>query len=336
MQNNNPNQTHPTIEEQVFMLQEQSRKSQAIQEELLAQQNSTQAMLAQLFNLVGSLQIKTETAQTAPSTQENNPNTEHTHSPSQYKSSIKIKSPEKWSGPSDKLNIVSWTSSVKNYLKHYNLLETAEGVTVVQSLLKGDAITYFVHQTKTMNHEFETASKLLEHLITWANPKYTQRNIRERIRNLRQQRNQPVFEYITSFQQLMFVVKNMSVEDQLINFSEGLLPKIKLEVAKAGDDITLDEAYRIASACDETTNYAYRNIQTLRQNETNYQYQPNMRRGTPMDVDSFDRRNNNPRNQPSLSKEEREKLMKNNGCFYCRKNNAEHTARNCPEKKNPS
>ena len=44
----------------------------------------------------------------------------------------------------------------------------------------------------------------------------------------------------------MFVVKNMSVEDQLINFSEGLIPRIKLEVAKAGDEITLDEAYRIA------------------------------------------------------------------------------------------
>ena len=120
-----------------------------------------------------------------------------------------------------------------------------------------------------------------------------------------------------------------------MNFSEGLLPKIKLEVAKAGDDISLDEAYSIATACDETNNYAYRNSQALRQNDMNYQnYQyQNIRRGAPMDVDSFDRRNQKYRNQPSLSNEEREKLVKNNGCFYCRKNNAEHTARNCPKKK---
>ena len=205
----------------------------------------------------------------------------------------------------------------------------------MQSLLKGDAMTYYVHQTETMKYEFETASELLEQLVTWANPKYTQRNIREKIRNLRQHRNQPVFEYISAFQQLMFVVKNMSVEDQLINFSEGLIPRIKLEVAKAGDEITLDEAYRIASACDETANYAYRSGQTLRQSETNYQpYQSSIRRGAPMDVDSLDRKNiQNTRTQTSLSKEEKEILLKNDGCFYCRKHNAGHSARYCPEKR---
>jgi len=184
-----------SMEEQIFLLQEQARKSQAIQEELLANQSSTQSMLAQLFTLVQSIQNNTETAQAAQPVQETRSDTK----PSQ-KSSIKIKSPEKWSGPSDKSNIIAWASSVRNYLKHYDLLESEEGATVVQSLLKGDAITYYVHQTETMQHEFETASKLLDQLITWANPKYTQRNIREKIRNLRQRRNQPVFEYISEFQ----------------------------------------------------------------------------------------------------------------------------------------
>ena len=55
---NNQNQNHQSIEEQVFILQEQARKSQTIQEELLAQQNTTQAMLAQLFNLMGNLQLQ--------------------------------------------------------------------------------------------------------------------------------------------------------------------------------------------------------------------------------------------------------------------------------------
>ena len=233
MQNNNPNQAHPSIEEQVFILQEQARKSQEVQEQLLAQQNNNQNLLAQLCSLVQNLQAKTETeaAQAAQNIQANSPNTEPQNNPAFLRSAIKIKSPEKWSGPSDKLSIISWASSVRNYLKHYNLLETAEGATVVQSLLKGDAITYFVHQTETMKHEFGTANELLDHLTSWANPKYTQRNVRERIRSLRQQRNQPVFENITAFQQLMFIVKDMSLPDQLMNYSEGLLPGIKKEVA---------------------------------------------------------------------------------------------------------
>ena len=61
-QNQNPNQQ--SVEEQIFLLQEQSRKSQAIQEELLAQQNSTQAMLAQLIHLVGTLQVTKDPVQT--------------------------------------------------------------------------------------------------------------------------------------------------------------------------------------------------------------------------------------------------------------------------------
>ena len=291
---NNQNQNHQSLEEQVFLLQEQAKKSQEMQDKLLAQQNQNQNLLAQLCGLVQNLQQNSEAAQPAQPAQETRNET-----PIQ-KSTIKIKSPEKWAGPSDRVNIISWASSVRNYLRHYNLLETEEGVTVMQSLLKGDAMTYFVHHTETMNYRFETANKLLDHLVAWANPKYTQRNIRERIRNLRQNRNQPVFEYISAFQQLMFVVKNMSIEDQLINFSEGLLPRIKMEVAKAGDDITLDEAYRIATACDETNNYAYRS-QALRQNDTNYQYQPNMRKGTPMNVDNFDRKNQSQRNHPSFS-----------------------------------
>ena len=190
---NNQNQNHQSIEEQVFLLQEQARKSQEMQEQLLAQQNQNQNLLAQLFTLVQNMQNsqnKTETAQAAQPTQVNSPNNENPHNSAYQRSSIKIKSPEKWAGPSDRSNIISWASSVRNYLRHYNLLETGEGVTVIQSLLKGDAMTYFVHQTETMNHQFETASILLDHLVAWGNPKYTQRNIRERIRNLRQNRNQ--------------------------------------------------------------------------------------------------------------------------------------------------
>ncbi|KAJ3276149.1 hypothetical protein HK104_003702, partial [Borealophlyctis nickersoniae] len=64
---------------------------------------------------------------------------------------------------------------------------------------------------------------------------------------------------------------------------------------------------------------------------------------TPMDIDSTKATNNkkkngNPNNKPSngprapLTEKQRKYLMANQGCFYCRKANAGHQVRNCPEK----
>ena len=182
---------------------------------------------------------------------------------------------------------------------------------MVHSLLKGDAITFYIHSTETLNREFHSAAEILEALKEWANPKYNQRNVRERMRNLRQTRNQPVSEYIAAFQQLAFIVKNMSNEDQLINFTEGLNLRIRLEVAKAGDEISLHEAYRIASMCDQTNNYVYgaRTHQSYQSDTGN--------RGSPMDVDSVDRRGQRA-GKVRLTEEEKEKLKNNNSCYYCR------------------
>ena len=117
-QNQNQKQA---MEEQIFILQEQARKSQTVQDQILAQQTETQHLLAQLFNLVGNLQKNTEAAQatqTAQPNQESQIGKIGSESPQMpnYKSSIKLKSPEKWAGPSDRSNIISWASSVRNYL----------------------------------------------------------------------------------------------------------------------------------------------------------------------------------------------------------------------------
>ena len=77
---NNQNQNHQSLEEQVFLLQEQARKSQEMQEQLLAQQNQNQNLLAQLFTLVQNMQNsqnKTETAQAAHPTQMNSLSSEN-------------------------------------------------------------------------------------------------------------------------------------------------------------------------------------------------------------------------------------------------------------------
>jgi hypothetical protein len=50
-----------------------------------------------------------------------------------------------------------------------------------------------------------------------------------------------------------------------------------------------------------------------------------------MDVDNIDRRGQKVVKK-RLTEEEKEKLKSNNGCYYCRKPNAGHTASYCPEK----
>ena len=307
---------NPSIQGIIQNLQEQINQTQR---ELMNHQANTQNKLEQILLSLNS---------THPSEKINTDNQEQDKIPSKdtkNRQTIKIKSPDKWSGPSDRVNVTAWISSVTNYLNHYSLLQRPEGVAIIHSLLKGDAITYYIHMTETMHREFHSAAEILEILKEWANPKYNQRNIRERMRSLRQTRNQPVIEYITEFQQLAFIVKNMSNEDQLINFTEGLDPRIRMEVAKAGDEISLDEAYRIATMCDQTNNYIYssRTYQSYQSNTGN--------RGSPMDVDSIDKRGQRFA-KVRLTNEEKERLKNSNGCYYCRKPNAGHTAAYCPEK----
>lgn len=52
----------------------------------------------------------------------------------------------------------------------------------------------------------------------------------------------------------------------------------------------------------------------------------------PMEVDAITASSPNPSGRKKLTDREREYLRKNNGCFYCRKINAGHDSRNCPEK----
>ena len=104
-----------------------------------------------------------------------------------------------------------------------------------------------------------------------------------------------------------------------------MIPRIRIEVAKAGDEIALDEAYKIAIMCDQTNSYVYggKPYQSY-QNHT-------FNRGSPMDVDNIDRRGQR-MVKVRLTDEEKEKLKNNNGCYYCRKLNAGHIASYCPEK----
>jgi hypothetical protein len=229
---------NPSIQGIIQNLHEQINRTQS---ELMNHQTDTQNKLNQILLALNSTHLA-ENNNTRNQEQDKTP-TRDTSS----KQAIKIRSPDKWSGPSDRVNVTAWISSVTNYLNHYGILQNPEGLACIHFLLKGDAITFYIHTTETMKREFHSAAELLDTLKEWANPKYNQRSVKERMRNLRQSRNQPVVEYISAFQQLAFIVKNMTSEDQLIYFTEGLNPRIRMEVAKAGDEISLDEAYKIAT-----------------------------------------------------------------------------------------
>ena len=176
---------NPSIQGFIQMLHEQINRTQT---ELMNHQTDTQNKLEQVLLAINRTHL-TEKNNTKQDVPEKSPSKATAN-----RQTIKIRSPDKWSGPSDRVNVTAWISSVTNYLNYHNILQSQEGVAIVHSLLKGDAITFYIHSTETMKREFHSTDEILGALKEWANPKYNQRNVRERMRNLRQTRNQPVVE----------------------------------------------------------------------------------------------------------------------------------------------
>ena len=136
---------NPSIQGIIQNLHEQINQTQR---ELMNYRTETQNKLEQILLSLNRTQIIEKN---------NQDNYEQDKAPPRdtpNRQAIKIRSPDKWSGPGDRVNVTAWISSVTNYLKHHNITQGQEGVSMVHSLLKGDAITFYIHSTETMNREF--------------------------------------------------------------------------------------------------------------------------------------------------------------------------------------
>jgi hypothetical protein len=227
----------------------------------------------------------------------------------------KIKVPDKWSGPGDRICIQSWSYSMRNYLKYYNL-GGINGVPVVISLLTGTAALWL--QTNTLINNTSTAEELVNRLVEWADPPYNIRKYRDDLAQLKQ-RNQSVVHYIDQFRSICLKIPDISTGEMFERFLEGIRPEIRVAILQQTLN-DLNTAYRVAQAYEGVRVGAYYRPSQHLQN--------NPEPGAPMEVDQVEPG----RRLLRLTEEQRQQLIQNNGCFACRRVQAGHIARNCPHR----
>ena len=138
---------------------------------------------------------------------------------------------------------------------------------------------------------------------------------RDRLHNLRQTTS--AANYINAFQTTVINIPTMSEADRLDKFLRGLKSDIHERVAIQQPE-TLAEACHMANTID-TIRYYTRS----QPNQFLPSSVPRNSGTIPMEVDAIRR--------TTLSPQDRERLRKTGGCFFCRE--VGHMARDCPRKK---
>ena len=156
---------------------------------------------------------------------------------------------------------------------------------------------------------------------------------RDRLARLRQTGS--VREYQDQFRQLVTQIPDYSESEKKDRFLRGLKADVQLQVQMAltlyGGEHSFATIAELASKADTVLFYGRQarttpTARTFVDRATHNRYENGP---SPMDVDSV---TVGTRGQP-LTPGQRTFLMRNNGCFYCRKTNAGHLARDCPERR---
>ena len=164
---------------------------------------------------------------------------------SERKEEPKISLPEKFSGTKEARNVKAWAASVRNYLEYYEMLFSPKGVTVTKSLLKEEAFTWISHRENKQNIFYQSAEALLTDLVEWIQPDYAVQQYRNQLRGLVQTGS--VTAYVTKFRSLNLLIDDLHPTEALDRFVEGLKPEIALEIKKIGSELSLDQAFDIAT-----------------------------------------------------------------------------------------
>jgi hypothetical protein len=238
---------------------------------------------------------------------------------------LKPKLPPEFSGSKkkDKINPIEWLFLVEEYLKLQKSEGGNEAVSFAGTLLTEEAASWWVSfRPENPNLTWIAFKEALSKEFQDVNEC---RNARDALMSLRQD-SKSVETYASEFRAIIRKLPKMDVGDRIYFFINGLAnasTRREVEIRKCQ---TLDEAVQVAHSADNARSPDPLPRADIQRGNT----------GEPMDVDlnafrpwSTPRRSSVRR--PLLSQREREELSRNNGCFYCRRPNAGHVARTCPD-----
>lgn len=206
----------------------------------------------------------------------------------------------------------------------------AQRINFVASYFTGTALKWWRLNAPTHTAPGATYPAFVDALRAAFAPHNAQLKAREQIDTLKQTAS--VSAYNTKFRELLLEVPNMQPAEQLHRYVAGLKPSIRQHVLIT-NPATLDDAMALADRIDEAA-FAARGAPT----PTRYQQQPRRRPWypapagpVPMEIGALPTAQ--PRGRTRLTPQEREYLLSNNGCVYCRR--LGHTLQQCRSRPPP-
>lgn len=236
--------------------------------------------------------------------------------------SEKLPLPDKFRGQRDPSVVLSFLYAARTYVELRFPADNNKQVSQAALLLADTALTWW--RTLAGRTAIETFTDFEEAVKAEYVPANHERMVRDRLATLDQQ-NKTVAEYTGAFKDLMLQLPSLQDAEALDKYLRGLRPRTRREV-EWKQPRTLAEAITAATLYDD--------IMWSRPRLTGPPTTRQFAHGAidnhgvmPMDIDarkaSFGR----------LSPADRDRLRATNGCFFCRKEHADHIAENCPNKR---
>lgn len=239
----------------------------------------------------------------------------------------KPQAPEAFNGD-DKEDVDAWIFKVEQYFKMMEVNSDVKRMQYASTLLRGQAQLWYRLQCLRVEGD-DAPFDSWAAFVTALRQQFTTINIikraRDRLANLRQYRD--VQRYVFEFNSLCLKIPDITISEKMDRFIRGLKPNIRKEI-ELREPETLEEAMSMAERVDNIHSATYFNPR-LSSFRSNSRPVNNSSGPTPMDLGAMktsDRREN--KGPGRLTPEERERLRKIGGCFYCRQTG--HTLDQCP------
>ena len=226
-------------------------------------------------------------------------------------------------------NIETWAHQVAAYFAAAKITDPEMQYHYAVTLLRGDAATWVrtrdAHAARQRTPVLERFADLVDGLRRQFKPVNADRVARDQLSRLRQDRS--VQEYVARFRNICLEISDLSDSEQLDRFIRGLKRAAQRELELHRPD-SFDVAVEVGERAD-AVEWRLRNRNTTSSsyvtNSYRQRYKQDNHGPVPMELGSV-------RKTTPLTDAEREKILENNGCFYCRELNVNHRAANCPKK----
>jgi hypothetical protein len=203
-------------------------------------------------------------------------------------------------------SIDTWIGKAERYFELCQMNNSATRTRYAVAYLEGNAALWWQNHIRETLMPISQWDDLKTALVEQFKPVNSSKIARDNLAKLRQSTS--VQAYIHTFRAITLEIDDIAESEKLDRFIRGLKDRVRQEV-ELQEPTMLDQAARIAERYD-TIAFTYRP-------------RTESKGVIPMELDSIQRK--------PLTKEEREKLRREGGCFYCRAPG--HIASKCSKKR---